>query len=168
MKKKIQCLLMLIVFLLSILCMFNKTNANELIGLMKVYKIKIKLINVDTDDYTIELIDGISNRIFDSQKGNENGEHNFTIATDMDERHLNNYSVKVKFDNGDVKDFDYINVDKLIKVDEDINDTSYNYEYSLLVKILPRSVIIGVAVMIVLGGLAALIVALKKHKKRII
>ena len=81
---------------------------------------------------------------------------------------LNNYSVKVKFDNGDVKDFDYINVDKLIKVDEDINDTSYNYEYSLLVKILPRSVIIGVAVMIVLGGLAALIVALKKHKKRII
>ena len=168
MKKKIQCLLMLIVFLFSIFCMFNKTNANELIGLMKVYKIKIKLINVDTDDYTIELIDGISNRIFDSQKGNENGEHNFTIATDMDERHLNNYSVKVKFDNGDVKDFDYINVDKLIKVDEDINDTSYNYEYRLLVKILPRSVIIGVAVMIVLGGLAALIVALKKHKKRII
>lgn len=168
MKKKIQCLLMLIVFLLSIFCMFNKTNANELIGLMKVYKIKIKLINVDTDDYTIELIDGISNRIFDSQKGNENGEHNFTIATDMDERHLNNYSVKVKFDNGDVKDFDYINVDKLIKVDEDINDTSYNYEYSLLVKILPRSVIIGIVVMIVLGGLAALIVALKKHKKRII
>ena len=152
----------------SIFCMFNKTNANELIGLMKVYKIKIKLINVDTDDYTIELIDGISNRIFDSQKGNENGEHNFTIATDMDERHLNNYSVKVKFDNGDVKDFDYINVDKLIKVDEDINATSYNYEYRLLVKILPRSVIIGVAVMIVLGGLAALIVALKKHKKRII
>ena len=43
MKKKIQCLLMLIVFLLSIFCMFNKTNANELIGLMKVYKIKIKL-----------------------------------------------------------------------------------------------------------------------------
>ena len=74
-------------------------------------KLNCNLINIDTEEYTIELIDGISNRIFDSQNGNENGEHNFTIATDMDESHLEHYSIKVKFNNGEVKDFGNIKVE---------------------------------------------------------
>ena len=99
MKKKIQYLLILIIVLISTLCIMNKTNADEIIGMMKVYKIKINLINVDTDEYTIELIDGISNRIFESQEGNEKGEHDFAIATDLDESHLKHYGIKIKFNN---------------------------------------------------------------------
>ena len=41
MNKKLQCLLMLIIFLLSIFLMINKINANELIGMMKVYKLNL-------------------------------------------------------------------------------------------------------------------------------
>ena len=146
----------------------NKTNADEIIGMMKVYKIKINLINVDTDEYTIELIDGISNRIFESQEGNEKGEHDFAIATDLDESHLKHYGIKIKFKNGDVKNYESIDVDKLINVDENDLDSSYNYEYNILVKLLPRSVIIGIVVILVIVALVVLIIALKKHKKRII
>ena len=71
MKKKIQCLLMLIIFLIIICYVENTSNANELIGMMKVYKIQINLINIDTDEYTIELIDEISNKIFETQEGKE-------------------------------------------------------------------------------------------------
>lgn len=168
MKKKIQYLLILIIVLISSLCIMNKTNADEIIGMMKVYKIKINLINVDTDEYTIELIDGISNRIFESQEGNEKGEHDFAIATDLDESHLNYYGIKIKFKNGDVKNYESIDVDKLINVDDNELDSSYNYEYNILVKLLPRSVIIGIVVILVIAALVVLIIALKKHKKRII
>lgn len=168
MKKKIQYLLILIIVLISTLCIMNKTNADEIIGMMKVYKIKINLINVDTDEYTIELIDGISNRIFESQEGNEKGEHDFAIATDLDESHLKHYGIKIKFKNGDVKNYESIDVDKLINVDENDLDSSYNYEYNILVKLLPRSVIIGIVVILVIVALVVLIIALKKHKKRII
>lgn len=168
MKKKIQYLLILIIVLISTFYMMSKTNADEIIGMMKVYKIKINLINVDTEEYTIELIDGISNRIFESQEGNKKGEHNFTIATDMDVSHLNHYGIKIKFKNGDVKNYDSINVDKLINVDDNDADSSYNYEYNVLVKLLPRSVIVGIAVMLVFAGLVVLIVTLKRYKKRII
>lgn len=168
MKKKIQYLLILIIVLISTLCIMNKTNADEIIGMMKVYKIKINLINVDTDEYTIELIDGISNRIFESQEGNEKGEHDFAIATDLDESHLKHYGIKIKFKNGDVKNYESIDVDKLINVDENDLDSSYNYEYNILVKLLPRSVIIGIVVILVIVALVVLIISLKKHKKRII
>lgn len=168
MKKKIQYLLILIIVLISTLCIMNKTNADEIIGMMKVYKIKINLINIDTDEYTIELIDGISNRIFESQEGNEKGEHDFAIATDLDESHLKHYGIKIKFKNGDVKNYESIDVDKLINVDENDLDSSYNYEYNILVKLLPRSVIIGIVVILVIVALVVLIIALKKHKKRII
>lgn len=168
MKKKIQYLLILIIILISTLCIVNKTNADEIIGMMKVYKIKINLINVDTDEYTIELIDGISNRIFESQEGNEKGEHDFAIATDLDESHIKHYGIKIKFKNGDVKNYESIDVDKLINVDENDLDSSYNYEYNILVKLLPRSVIIGIVVILVIVALVVLIIALKKHKKRII
>lgn len=168
MKKKIQYLLILIIVLISTLCIMNKTNADEIIGMMKVYKIKINLINVDTDEYTIELIDGISNRIFESQEGNEKGEHDFAIATDLDESHIKHYGIKIKFKNGDVKNYESIDVDKLINVDENDLDSSYNYEYNILVKLLPRSVIIGIVVILVIVALVVLIIALKKHKKRII
>ena len=168
MKKKIQYLLILIIVLISSLCIMTKTNADEIIGMMKVYKIKINLINVDTDEYTIELIDGISNRIFESQEGNEKGEHDFAIATDLDESHLKHYGIKIKFKNGDVKNYESIDVDKLINVDDNELDSSYNYEYNILVKLLPRSVIIGIAVILVIAALVVLIIALKKHKKRII
>ena len=168
MKKKIQYLLVLIILLMSIFCIISKVNADELIGMMKVYKIKINLINVDTDEYTIELIDGISNRIFESQEGNEKGEHDFAIATDLDESHLKHYGIKIKFKNGDVKNYESIDVDKLINVDENDLDSSYNYEYNILVKLLPRSVIIGIVVILVIVALVVLIIALKKHKKRII
>ena len=97
MKKKIQYLLILIVLVMSIFCLVNKSNADELIGMMKVYKLRINLINVDTDRYTIELIDGISDRIFETQDGNENGIHDFTIATDMDKSQLSHYGIKIKF-----------------------------------------------------------------------
>ena len=90
---------MLIIFLISTFCIISKSSADELIGMMKVYKIKINLINVDTDRYTIELIDGISNRIFETQEGNEKGEHDFAIATDLDESHLTHYGIKIKFKN---------------------------------------------------------------------
>lgn len=168
MKKKIQYLLILIIILISTLCIVNKTNADEIIGMMKVYKIKINLINVDTDEYTIELIDGISNRIFESQEGNEKGEHDFAIATDLDESHLKYYGIKIKFKNGDVKNYESIDVDKLIDVDDNELDSSYNYEYNVLVKLLPRNVIIGMVVILVIAALVVLIIALKKHKKRII
>lgn len=168
MKKKIQYLLILIILLIGLFCMMNKTNADEIIGMMKVYKIKINLINVDTDEYTIELIDGISNRIFESQEGNEKGEHNFAIATDLDESHLSYYGIKIKFKNGDVKNYDSINIDKLINVDDNELDSSYNYEYNVLVKLLPRSVIVGIVVILVIAALVGLIIILKKHKKRII
>ena len=168
MKKKIQYLLILIIVLISTLCIMNKTNADEIIGMMKVYKIKINLINVDTDEYTIELIDGISNRIFESQEGNEKGEHDFAIATDLDESHIKHYGIKIKFKNGDVKNYESIDVDKLINVDENDLDSSYNYEYNILVKLLPRSVIIGIVVILVIVALVVLIISLKKHKKRII
>lgn len=168
MKKKIQYLLILIIVLISTLCIMNKTNADEIIGMMKVYKIKINLINVDTDEYTIELIDGISNRIFESQEGNEKGEHDFAIATDLDESHLKYYGIKIKFKNGDVKNYESIDVDKLIDVDDNELDSSYNYEYNVLVKLLPRNVIIGMVAILVIAALVVLIIALKKHKKRII
>ena len=163
MKKKLHCLLILMIFLISIFFVTNKTSANELIGMMKVYKIKVNLINVDTEEYTIELIDGISNRIFETQSGNETGTHDFTIATDMDESHLKHYSIKVKLKDGEVKDFGTINIDRLIKIDKDDNDSSYSYEYNLLVKLLPTSVIIGIAVILAIGALVALIMFLKKH-----
>lgn len=168
MKKKIQYLLILLFVLISALCIMNKTNADEIIGMMKVYKIKINLINIDTDEYTIELIDGISNRIFESQEGNEKGEHIFNIATDLDKSHLKHYGIKIKFKNGDVKNYESIDVDKLINVDDNELDSSYNYEYNVPVKLLPRSVVIGMVVMFVIAALVVLIIALKKHKKRII
>ncbi len=158
----------MIIFLITILCAINKTTASDLIGMMKVYKIKINLINVDTEEYTIELIDGISNRIFESQEGNKKGEHDFTIATDLDESHLTHYGIKIKFKNGDVKNYDSINIDRLINIDNNETDSTYNYEYNLIVKLLPKSVIIGIVVMLAIGALVALIVFLKKHKKRII
>lgn len=167
MKKKLQCLLILMIFLMIIFCGINKSHADELIGMMKVYKLKINLINVDTDKYTIELFDGISNRIYETQEGNETGEHNFAIATDMEVRHLVNYEIKIKFKNGNVKTFDTIDVDKLIDIDDDKSDSSYNYEYNLRVKLLPKSAIIGICVVLVIVGIVALIIALKKHKKRI-
>lgn len=166
MKKKLQYLFMLVIVFISTFLLINKTNANELIGMMKVYKIKINLINVDTEDYTIELIDGISNRIFDTQKGNVKGIHDFTIATDMDESHLKYYSINVKFDNGVVKDFGTIDIDKLRKINK--NDESYNYEYNVWVKLLPLSVVKVIVGILALGVLVVLIIALKKHKKRII
>lgn len=168
MKKKVQYLLILLIILISALCIMNKTNADEIIGMMKVYKLKINLINVDTDEYTIELIDGISNRIFESQEGNEKGEHIFNIATDLDESHLKHYGIKIKFKNGDVKNYESIDVDKLINVDDNELDSSYNYEYNVPVKLLPRSVVIGMVVMLVIAALVVIIIALKKHKKRII
>ena len=166
MKKKLQYLFMLVIVFISTFLLINKTNANELIGMMKVYKIKINLINVDTEDYTIELIDGISNRIFDTQKGNVKGIHDFTIATDMDESHLKYYSINVKFDNGVVKDFGTIDIDKLRKINK--NDESYNYEYNVWVKLLPLSVVKVIVGILALGVLVVLIIALKKYKKRII
>ncbi len=167
MKKKIQYLLVLIILLMSTFFIISKVNADELIGMMKVYKIKINLINVDTDEYTIELIDRISNRIFETQEGNEKGEHNFAIATDLDESHLEHYGIKIKFKNGDVKNYDSINVKKLINVDDNETDSSYNYEYNLLVKLLPKSVIVVILIMLVIAALVTLIITLKKHKKRI-
>lgn len=145
----------------------NSSNADELIGMMKVYKLKINLINIDTDEYTIELIDGISNRIYETQSGNENGEHNFAIATDMDERHLVNYGIKIKFKDGNVKNFDSIDIDKLIDVDDDKTDSSYNYEYDLRVKLLPKEAIIGFFVALGIIAVIILIIYLKKHKRRI-
>lgn len=166
MKKKIQCFFVLIVFLITIFCM-NNVNADDTIGIMKVYKLKINLLNIDTSAYTIELIDGISNRIYETQDGNESGEHNFAIATDMDERHLVNYSIKVKFKNGEVKNFDSIKVAKLIDVDDDKTDSSYSYEYNVRVKLFSKDVIIGFCVAVVIIALVILIIYLKKHKRRI-
>lgn len=167
MKKKIQYLLILIVLFMSIFCLAHKSNADELIGMMKVYKLRINLINVDTDRYTIELIDGISNRIFETQEGNENGVHDFTIATDIDKGQLSHYGIKIRFKNGDVKNIDSINVDRLINVDEDESDSSYNYEYNVLVKLLPKSAVIAIVVILVIAAIVGLIIYLKKHKKRI-
>lgn len=166
MKKKMQNILILIIFLITIFNM-NFVNADELIGTMNVYKIKIKLLNIDTSEYTIELIDGIYNRIYETQEGNESGEHHFAIATDMDERHLVNYGIKVKFKNGDVKDFGSIKVAKLIDIDEDKTDSSYNFEYNVRVKLLPKNAVIGICVALVIVALIVLIIYLKKHKRRI-
>lgn len=168
MNKKLQCLLMLIIFLLSIFLMINKINANELIGMMKVYKLKINLINVDTDAYTIELIDGISNRIYDTQVGNKKGQHDFTIATDMDENHLEYYGIKVRFNNGDVKSYDSIEVDKLKMIDNDNTDSSYNYEYNVLINLLPKSIINTIYIILAIVCATIMVIYLIKHKKRII
>ena len=165
MKKKIKCLLVLIIFLISLFYTMQVSFADELIGMMKVYKITIKLINVDTEDYTIELMDGISNRIYETQEGNKNGEHNFAIATDMDERHLVNYWVRLKFKNGEVKEFPAIKTDKLIDIDEDNNDSSYNYKYNIIVKILPKEVRIGFLVVCILAIIIGFIIWLKKRKR---
>ena len=93
--------------------------------------------------------------------------HDFTIATDMDESHLKYYSIKIKFNDGEVKDFGTINTDKLIKHDKDKSDSSFSYEYNVWVKLLPNSVIVGIVVVIAIEALVALIIFLKKHKKRI-
>lgn len=158
---------MLIIFLISIFYVVNVSNSNELIGMMKVYKIQINLINIDTDEYTIELIDKISNRIFETQEGNKKGEHDFAIATDIDESHLRHYEIKIKFKNGDVKKIESIDMNKLINIDDDESDSSYKYKYNVRVKLLPRSVIVGVTIITVIGLFVVLIIFLKKHKKRI-
>lgn len=167
MKKKTKIVLVTIIFFIALFCGMNIVNADDSIGIMKVYKLKINLLNLDTSDYTIELIDNISDRIYETQDGNETGEHNFAIATDMDESHLRHYGIKIKFKNGDVKNFDSINVDKLIDVDDDKTDSSYSYEYNLRVKLLPKWAIITFIVIVVVAALALGIIALKKHKRRI-
>lgn len=166
MKKKIQYMLVLIIFM-TFLFYIKPVNADEIIGMMKVYKLKINLINIDTEDYSIELIDGISNRIFETQEGNKTGEHYFAIATDMDERHLINYGIKIKFKDGEVKNFGNINTKKLIDVDDNKNDSSYNFEYNVIVNLIPRSMIITFFVILGVAALVTLVIVLKKHKRRI-
>lgn len=163
--KRIQCLLISIIVFINLFCMPVKSKADELIGMMNVYKITINLINVDTDDYKIELMDGISNRIYETQEGNETGVHNFAIATDMDERHLVNYWVKVKFKNGEIKEFSPIKIEKLVDTDEDKTDSSYSYEYNLRVRLFPKVVRIGFVVLCVVAIIVAFIIWLKKRKR---
>lgn len=167
MKKKASIFLVVIIFLITLFCGINIVNADDAIGIMKVYKLKINLLNLDTTDYTIELIDNISDRIYETQDGNESGEHDFAIATDLDEHHIVNYGIRVKFKDGDVKNFDSINVDKLIDIDDDKSDSSYSYEYNLRIKILPKWIVIVMVIIVVIAALVAGIVALKNHKKRI-
>lgn len=167
MKKKTS-IFLLVIFLVLILAIgINKVNADDSIGIMKVYKLKIKLINLDTTNYTIELYDDISNRIYETQEGNKTGEHNFAIATDMDERHLVNYGINIKFADGEIKKFKSINVNKLIDIDDDKTDSTYSYEYNLRVKLLPNWFIITMIVIVILACLVVGIIALKKHKRRI-
>ena len=167
MKKKTSIFLVAIIFFITLFCGMNIDNDDDAIGIMKVYKLKINLLNLDTTDYTIELIDKISDRIYETQEGIESGVHNFAIATDLDEHHLVNYGIKVKFNDGNVKNFDSIKVDKLIDVDDDRTDSSYSYEYNLRMRILPKWLVVVFIVIVVIAALAAGIVALKKHKKRI-
>lgn len=168
MKKKRSIFLIGIIFFIILFSIINVVNADETIGIMKVYKLKINLLNLDTSNYTIELIDNISDRIYETQEGNETGEHNFAIATDMDESHLRHYGVNVKLENGDIKSFNSIKVDKLIDVDDDKTDSSYSYEYNLRMKILPNWLVIVLVVIAVVAVLVAGIIALKKHKRRIV
>ena len=165
MKKKISIILSIIIFWVVLFGVISNVNADDSIGIMKVYKLKINLLNMDTSDYTIELFDDISNRIYETQDGNKSGEHNFAIATDMDERHLVNYGIHIKFANGDVKKFDSINIKKLIDIDDDKTDSTYSYEYNLRVKLIPNWLIITFAVIVVIAALVAGIIALKKHKR---
>ena len=60
MNSKMKKIAIIIIFLITIFNV-NVVNADDMIGIMKVYKIDINLINVDTTEYVIELIDGISN-----------------------------------------------------------------------------------------------------------
>ena len=167
MNSKMKKIAIIIIFLITIFNV-NVVNADDMIGIMKVYKIDINLINVDTTEYVIELIDGISNRVYETQNGNEQGHHNFAIATDMDERHLVNYSVKLKFKNGDIKDFGNIKLEDLIKIDEESNKSTFSYKYDLRVKLLPN-IAIKIIIAIILIILAVFVIrAIKKHKKRII
>ncbi len=168
MKKKTSIFFIIIVFIMLFFGINTVAVADDSIGIMNVYKLKINLINIDTTDYTIELFDDISNRIYETQDGNETGEHNFAIATDMDERHLVNYGINIKFADGETKNFKSINVKKLIDVDDDKTDTTFSYEYNLRVKILPNWLIITMIVIVVVALLVAGVIALKKHKRRII
>ena len=163
--KKIKCLLILIILLINIFCMSLKSNADELIGMMNVYKITINLKNIDTDEYKIELMDGISKRIYETQDGNETGTHNFAIATDMDERHLVNYWVKIKFNNGEIKEFPPFETDKLIESDDGKNDSSYSYEYNIRVRLFPKVVRVGFVVICIIAAIVAFIIWLKKRKR---
>ena len=165
MKKRISIILSIIIFLVVLFCWISRVNADDSIGIMKVYKIKINLFNLDTSDYTIELFDNISNRIYETQDGNKLGEHNFAIATDMDKTHLVNYGIHIKFADGTVKKFDSINVKKLIDIDDDKTDSTYIYEYNLRVKLIPNWLIIVFVVVVVITILVVTIIALKKHKR---
>ena len=165
MKRRTKYLLIFIICLINLFYIQVKSNADELIGMMKVYKITVNLKNIDTDKYKIELMDGISKRIYETQEGNETGQHNFAIATDMDERHLVNYWIKLKFDNGDVKEFPRIELEDLIDTDEDKTDSSYSYEYNLRVRLFPKVVRIGFVVLCVVAIIVAFIIWLKKRKR---
>ncbi|MBR3832490.1 MAG: hypothetical protein IKJ72_02550, partial [Mycoplasmataceae bacterium] len=165
-KKRISIFLILILFL-NIFFNTNLVNAYEQTEIMNVYKLRIKLVNLETSEYKIELIDEISDKIYESQKGNTEGIHDFAIATDMDKSHLVNYSVKLKFDNGEIKNFEPIKIDKLIDIDDDTSDTTYSYEYSLRVKFIP-SIVIKIAITILIIALVVVVIInLKNYKKRI-
>lgn len=163
--KKVKVLLIFIIILINLFCVSVKLNANELIGMMNVYKITVNLKNIDTDEYKIELMDGILNRIYETQEGNEEGEHHFAIATDMDERHLVNYWVKIKFKNGEIKEFPPLKIENLIDTDDDKTDSSYSYEYNLRVRLFPKVVRIGFIVVCIIAILVAFIIWLKKRKR---
>lgn len=166
MKKKIS-IFLVIIFFIMLLCNINTVNADDSYGIMKVYKLKIKLLNLDTTEYSIELYDYNLNRIYETQEGNETGEHNFAIATEMDERHLVNYGINIKYADGDVKTFKSININKLVDLDDDKTDSTYSYEYNLKVKLLPNWLIITIMVIVAIALVITSIMALKKHKRRI-
>ena len=171
MKKKIKSLLLFII--MFILLIGNFVNA-QLRNSEVIYicKLKIKLNNIDISDYTIELINTSLDEIFEKQDGNDEKEHDFAIATtNKPEEYLTNYEIKIRSSNDEIIKVEPIVFDRLVAIDEDKNDSIYNYVYEIGVEKIPTwlnsmikiIIIICIIIIVLIVG----IISLKKYKKRI-
>lgn len=160
MKNKVLKNIIIVMTFLLIILNINNSYAYEQVA---AYNLKVRLKNINTTAYTIELLDG-EDKVYSSQKGNDSKEHEFIITGTAENTNLENFKVKIRYNNGKIKTFENIKMEELKENENANTEIKDSYIYNLRVNIISIPTLIIIIIVVAAVGI---IVYLKTHKKRI-